>query len=64
MEYIEGGKTLKLSVEDGGGLIASVDGRSIRSWYGERDEILEADRLRIIQNIAEALEFQGLRLDI
>jgi 23S rRNA G2069 N7-methylase RlmK/C1962 C5-methylase RlmI len=64
MEYTEGGKVLKLSVEDGAGSSIFLDRRSMRSWYGEWAEIPESDRLRIVQNIREALEFQGLRLDI
>jgi hypothetical protein len=59
MEYTEGGKTLKLAVEDGASTSMLIDPRSMRSWYGERAEIPEVDRLRIVQNIREALEFQG-----
>lgn len=68
-EYREGKRLVTLDVEDGlnGGLpCIIVDPDAFSHWDGDpaHARISEADQQRMIQNLREALEFQGLKLVI
>lgn len=61
-EYRENGKIIEIYVESGGGMPSIIIGTDAFARWNNGIPLPEEQRVRVLQNFKEAMEFQGLKL--